>query len=262
MPQIDLITPVYYNAEDPYHYLYDNLPLKNIITRQVLINLALDNVIEQMTDAVGTQNTVANRLNQSINADGSLKKSAVDAVNHTMDDHTDTDNYVRMTKAQSDKLDVIADGATNFGIQVLDDQGWNLTFNQNTLVLEPSETITFHISTPHDASVAHVSMNTAFPALAVHRHYYDQIPVHENALTPDHIHYKVNSMATPYIDGSLRVYINGVRISQHVSVYVPGDNNVWTLIQFTSDYSNGRFYLSSAISNTDIIIIDYDTSYV
>ena len=118
MPQIDLITPVYYNPDDPYYYLYDHLPLCNIIARQNLINLALDNVIQQMTDAVGTQNTVANRLNQSINPDGSLITAAVDATMHTMADHPYTSTSVRKTADQSSKLDLIADSATNLGINV------------------------------------------------------------------------------------------------------------------------------------------------
>lgn len=256
MPQIDLITPVYYNPNDPYHYLYDNLPLKNIITRQILINLSVDNVIEQMADAVGTQNTVANRLNQSINADGSLKTASIDAAMHTMDDHTDTVNYVRMSKEQSDKLDLVADSATNFGVDVqLDSIGNNVvSFTAGKLKFVPSDSVTFSIASPNM-----LSMNLAFPATAAHQHYYDQTPVSENSLTPDYIHYKVNSMATPFIDGSLRVYINGIRLSSTDSVYVPGDNNVWTLFKFTPDYANGRFYLSAPAPNDDVIKIDYDT---
>ena len=77
MPRIELIPEVKYNPLDPIHHYYDNLPLENILRRINLINLALDDVILQMRDAIGTQGSLANRLNQSIESDGSLKKQAI-----------------------------------------------------------------------------------------------------------------------------------------------------------------------------------------
>ena len=76
MPRIELISVPLHNPNDPYHFEFDNLPLKALKTRQELINGSLDNLISQMRDAIGTQNTVANRLNQSINPNGSLRSEA------------------------------------------------------------------------------------------------------------------------------------------------------------------------------------------
>jgi hypothetical protein len=262
MPQIDLISPVYYSPENPYFYIYDNLPLRNIIVRQGLLNLSLDNVIEQMTDAVGTQNTVSNRLNQSINPDGSLKKSAVDATLHTMDDHTDTINFVRMTAAESDKLALIADGATNFGLNIQTDTASPPTlinFDSGVVELDWSESVTFSVTSPNK-----LQMHLTFPVASAHQHYYDQTPVPANQLTPDFINYKVNSVASSIMEGSLRVYVNGVRLSSSAQIYVPGNlvSDPWTLLEFTPDESSGSFALSTALSSTDIIRIDYDIAFI
>ncbi len=252
MPNIDLISPVYYNPNDPYHWEVDNLPLKAINDRQELINLALDQAIQQLADAAGTQGTFANRIDQSINPDGSLKSSAVDDTMHTMDDHTDTLNYVRMTKAQSDKLDGVASGATNLEIEAD-----SVTFDSGTLVIQASTTITPSVTGPNI-----LKFNMAFPAEAAHQHFYGLTPAPANISTPDYINYKTTSMSTPCMDGTLRVYINGVRIFSDVSVYVPGAlvDDPWTLLQFTPDEGAGTFALSAAIQTDDIIKIDFDVS--
>lgn len=262
MPEIDLISPVYYDPNSPYYYLYDNLPLRNIIQRQGLLNLALDNVIAQMTDAIGTQNTVANRLNQSINPDGSLITSAIDAALHTMDDHTDTENYVRMQASQSTKLNLIADGATNFGVNVQIDNATPPTlanFNSGVLELDWSDSVTFSITAPNK-----IQMNLGFPVVAAHQHFYDQTPVPANSITPDYISYKVNSMSTAIMLGSLRVYVNGIRLSSTATIYAPGNqvSDPWTLLQFTPNENAGTFFFSTVLASDDVVRIDYDTSYV
>jgi hypothetical protein len=81
---------------------------------------------------------------------------------------------------------------------------------------------------------------------------------------PDFINYKVNSSSTPFISGSLKVYVNGLRLTASASIYIPGHlvNDPWTLLTYTEDSSNGIFQLSTALSEEDIIRIDYDISYV
>lgn len=252
MPNIDLISPVYYGPNDPYHWEVDNLPLKAINDRQELINLALDQVIQQMTDAIGTQGSLSNRLNQSINPDGSLIQGAVDATMHTMDDHTDTDNFVRMSKAQSDKLDGIASDATSLQIQAD-----SVTFDAGTLMIEDSTTITASVTAPNI-----LKFNMAFPVEAAHQHYYGLTPAPSNISSPDYTHYKTNSLSTPCMDDTLRVYINGVRIFEDVSVYAPGAlvDDPWTLISYTPNEAAGTFALSTALQTDDIIKIDFDVS--
>ena len=259
MPRIELVEPVYFAAQDPYHWSYDNLPLYNIIRRENLINLALDNVLDQMRNAIGTQGSLSNRLNQSINADGSLKSSAIDNALHSIEEHEDTDDYVRMTKAESDKLNLIAAEATNLSVQVDTDGSSTVLFDAGVIEIQASDSVSPIVVSPNI-----LKFELGFPVAAAHQHYYSLTPTNDDLIDPDYINFKVNSMATAYIDGSLRVYINGVRIFEDVEVYVPGSltDDPWTLLSFTSDATDGTFALSAAISDSDIIKIDFDISFV
>jgi hypothetical protein len=261
MPRIELITVPLYNPTDPYHFEFDNIPLKNILRRQNLINLSLDNVIEQIRDAIGTQGSIANRLNQSINANGSLKKAAVDEALHSIEEHEDTVDYVRMLRSESDKLALVADEATNTSLEIqLDENGVDVvTLDNGPARLVPSNTVTWSVESPNK-----ISANLTFPVEAAHRHYYDQEPVPVDLNEPDYINYKVNTAGTPFVEGTLRVYINGVRLSATTSIYVPGAlvNDPWTLMTYTSDFENGLFSLSTAVSEDDVVRIDYDISYI
>jgi hypothetical protein len=257
MPRIELIPEVLYGPLDPIHWEIDNLPLKAILRRQNLINLALDNVIEQMRDAIGTQGSLANRLNQSINADGSLKTEAIDEAQHSIEEHTDSDLYVRMTREESEKLATISDEATDIRFQIYTDETSFVEFDEGILNIQPSTTITPSFESPNI-----VKFNMAFPTEAAHQHFYNLVPVAENLITPDYMNYLVTSIATPFIEDSLRVYVNGVRIYSDVEVYVPGAmvDDAWTLLSFTPDHINGSFELSSALSSEDVIRIDFDTA--
>lgn len=261
MPRIELLEVPLFSPNDPYHFEFDNLPLKNLIRRQNLINLALDDLIRQTTDAVGTQGTFSNRLNQSLNPDGSLKTAAVDEAEHSIESHTDGDTYVRMLRSESQKLALIAESATDFYVEVqLDDDGLEVVpFNDGALRLVPSSTVTFTVESPNK-----LKFHFGFPVEAAHRHYYDQTPVSADGTDPDFVNYLVNSEATPFVDGSLRVYVNGMRLSASDKIYVPGAlvNDPWTHLKFTPNPTEGTFALSSALSEEDVIRIDYDISFV
>ena len=258
MPRIELIDVPLFGPDDPYHFHFDNLPLKNLIRRQNLINLSLDNVIGQTRDAIGTQGTIANRLNQSINPDGSLKVDAVDEVLHSIEAHTDTEDFVRMTKSESDKLALISDEATDVSLEVqTDTEGDEITsFDSGIVRFIPSSSITWEIDSPNK-----VKAHLAFPLESAHVHYYDQTPVPTEVETV----FAVNNLELPvYTEGSLRVYVNGVRLSSSSSVYAPGAlvTDPWTLLTYTTDAENGLFTLSAAPSEDDVIRIDYDNSYL
>lgn len=222
-----------------------------------LINLSLDNVLGQMRDAIGTQGSFANRLNQSIDQDGNLKVDAVNETMHSIEDHTDTDNFVRMSKDQSDKLDNIASEATNLGVRIFTDDTTFIDFTDGVLVIKPSTTVTPSFEAPDI-----LKLNMAFPSDAAHQHFYGQIPVDSDQITPDYTNYKITSTdpTTSFIEGSLRVYINGTRIFEDIEVYAPGvqPDMAWTLLKFTGNATDGTFALSVALSESDIIRIDFD----
>jgi hypothetical protein len=253
MPRIELIDVPLFQPEDPYHYEFDNLPLKALKTRQELINMALDNLIYQMRDAIGTQNTVANRLNQSIDADGNLKASAIDEALHSIEEHEDTDDYVRMTSDERAKLENIASDATSLTLTYDDTE-----FDSGTVVLADSSSITIEHVAPNI-----IKWNLAFDTASAHQHYYGLTPVDATS-TADYTNYKVNTSSTEYIDGSLKVYVNGVRIYEDAEIYVPGVlvDDPWTLLKFTSDAEAGTFALSSPLTEDDIIRIDFDVSFI
>jgi hypothetical protein len=266
MPRIELIPEVFYNAMDPYHWEFDNLPLENILSRQRLVNDAVDINSDILRDSVGTAGTLANRMNQSIEADGSLKTVAVDDTLHNIAMHEDGSidisgtpvNFVRMLESERDKLSLINDEATSLTLE-LETISATVLFENETVKFVDSSTVAWSVNAPNE-----VSANFNFPAAAAHQHFYDLTPVASNIVTPDYINYKVTSVSTPYTSGSLRIFINGVKISESGSVYVPdstGPDGVWTLTTFTSNFSSGTFALNRAITSSDVIRIDFDTAY-
>ena len=89
-------------------------------------------------------------------------------------------------------------------------------------------------------------------------------PAHQNTSTPDYTNYKTTTVATPFVDGSLRIFINGIRLPESSpGVFVPpstGPSDTWTLTYFSSDSTAGTFALNRAITSDDIIRIDFDTT--
>lgn len=256
MPRIELIPQVFYNANDPIHWDYDNIPLKAIIERQNLINLALDNVIEQMRDAIGTQGSLSNRLNQSIDANGDIKKEAIDQANHSIESHEDTPNYVRMTREQSDKLSQIQDNATSLKAKVFIDETNYVEVSTDFIEMKSSNTIKTSFEAPN---IIRYDLN--IPIEFAHRHYSNIIPTSVDIIS-DYMHYKTTNTVNPlpFISGSLKVYINGIRIFQEKEVYVPGFtmDAPWILLKFHSNPDFGVFTLSAPISDDDVIYIDFD----
>lgn len=272
MPNIDSIQPVYYDSLYPYYVYYDNLPLKNIVARQELINSAVENQRQVLTDAIGNQGTLSNRLNRSLEEDGSLKQSAVDDAWHNIAYHTDgyyddgisVIEYVRMTGSERAKLSLVADDATSLAIQV-QTPSTIVLFENETIELIASDSITWDVTAPNQ-----IQANVTFASTSLHNHYYDQVPVHDNILSPDYQTYKVNALASAYKEGSLRVFINGIRLSADTTdepyyVYIPsadGPGETWNLMAFTPDAENGTFTLNRAITASDVIRIDYDIQLI
>ena len=260
MPRIELIDPVLFAPNDPIHWEIDNLPLKSLVQRQELINFALDNALEQMRDAIGTAGSMANRLNQSIEPDGSLKTAAIDDAAHSIEEHTDSDDYVRMLKTESDKLAGITDGATDLEIYINSDGSSVVKIIGGILHINASSSVNPIVTGPNI-----LTFDLALPEEAAHQHFYAQTPILTDPTPgPEDKEYKVNGASTPYIDESLRVKINGVEIYEGSSVYVPGNlvDDSWMLLNFTSDSTAGTFELSAAISDDDVIKVDYDISFI
>lgn len=275
MPDLNKLPVPKYDASYPYHADYDNIPLEVLKVRDEIMNGELDTHGKILREANGNQGTLSNRLNQSIEEDGSLKSEAVDACLHNIAEHTNgsrtvdedelayyTDtldyaavtnpvSFVRMLEAERDKLALIADEATNLSIQVETPSNIVL-FDEGVVHLAPSEGIKWEITAPNVVkAVLGISVEFA------HRHFYDLEPV-----TEDYINFTVTSVSTPFVEDSLRVYVNGVRLSSETAIYAPGNlvSDDWSLLIFTPDHEDGSFSLNTAITSEDVIRIDFDVA--
>lgn len=262
MPNINSIPEVLYEPNQPYHYHYDNLPLKNILTRIGLVNIQVDKNSDVIRGAAGTAGTIDARLNVSMESDGSLKVSSVDALNHGIGNHTDGVgpdgvDYVRMTADERAKLALVQSEANRIVLEVEDSHptvGDTVTLSEGTVRLEGSASIFIDFEAPNT-----VRFHSAFPPDTAHRHHYALAPAHQNPSTPDFRNFKTTAVDTPYEEGTLRVYVNGVRLHSS-SVPVPnqaGTSFSATRIQSES-HLEGTFVLNRALNSSDVIVIDFD----
>jgi hypothetical protein len=253
MPNIEAIPDemCLYNALDPYHVNFDNKPLQNIIARQKMINTAVDYNTNILASAKGSTGSLADRLDASLQDSGHLIPAAVDFALHSIEEHTDSADYVRMTDLERDKLSLVADGATNISLSFESAgviSGTSVDFSNGIVVLADS------VSTSWRWTTGKMYLDVV-SAPASHIHFYDQEPA--GTIPADYINYSIPSFADPT---TVRVYINGCRVSL-VSGYVPVANSTgilstWTLNSI-SITANG-FALTSAITQYDLITVDYD----
>lgn len=263
MPRTELIPDVLYDGNFPYHYEYDNLPIKNILEKINIINNAVDVNSQILRDAAGNQGSLSNRLDQSIEFDGNLKEEAINQTLHNIGAHSDgvyddgngPIDFVRMKKAESDKLATISSNASAIQIQ-FDIISNTVLFKDELVEFENSDEISWELTAPNKIK-PRLNLTTT-----PHQHFYDLIPVHSNLSTPDYINYKVNSISSSFTEGSLRVYINGIRITDQ-GILVPDGSNVELMIStsFTADFENGTFSLNRALSTDDVIRIDFDINF-
>jgi hypothetical protein len=258
MPNIENIDVPVYQPLSPYNHLVDNLPIYGLIDRITSVNNQVDLNNLVLSSAIGTQGTLANRLAQSINADGSLKTTAIDNALHNIAEHLDGNGYVRMTLDERAKLSFIAAHATSLTINI-DTISGTVPFANTILEIEPSDSITWRFDN------GKIAADTNFPASVRHAHYYGIVPY-----TTNRLNYKTSSVATAYKQGSMRVYINGVRLNQNVSVYVPigvPSSTTWTAFSFTEDsatngiVTTGGFTMSATVPSSANVVIDFDILY-
>lgn len=260
MPKIDLIPEVLYDPEHSYHYHFDNLPLKNINARTSMINTAVDQQAEILRDSKGNQSDLASRLDESLEQDGTLKADAIDDALHNIGAHADGNydgvDYVRMTQSERDKLELIDDEATDITVLVDDGSEDPTTIENGLITFANSSTIEVELVAPRT-----IKFNSTFGTNSLRLHYYDIEPAPASE-SPDYINYLTSISATPFAEGSLRVFVNGIRLSESASVLVygpDGPSEDWVALTYIPNAEDGAFELSRAIDEDDIIRIDFDT---
>lgn len=264
MPQINSIPEVLYEPSYPYHYNYDNLPLKNILARINMVNIQVDTNTDIIRGSAGTAGSLNSRLDVSLENDGTLKTSAVDDAMHSIASHEDTEEYVRMTSEERAKLNSIASDANKFYVEIEDaipTVGTNVIVpnsNNGTLKLLNSSTIFFEFTCPNI-----LKAHSVFPPGVAHVHHYDLTPAYDDPSDPSFQNYKTTSLNTPFQEGTLRVYINGTRLTDaSVKVY-DATTEDWVDTKISSQSAeDGTFSLNRAISVDDVIRIDFDETFL
>lgn len=260
MPSLPTI-PLY-DVLTPYHHIADNIPIKAIVEALTFVNDQVDNDAQILRESIGTQGSLANRLAQSINDDGSLKVDAIDDALHSIEEHTDSAGFVRMTAAERAKLTGIASDSTNLSVRFNTIDGIVLLDN-GIIDVQPSSTITWRYQS------GSVYADNNYPTEVRHVHYYgvNPIPVSDSLNNL----YKTTTLTTAYKGNSLRVYINGVRLSKDATTPVPihsGSSYVMTPYSFGEDLQSlegivttALFRLSSILPAGNTIFIDFDVVF-
>jgi hypothetical protein len=272
MPNINSIPEVLYEPNQPYHYHYDNLPLRNILTRIGLVNIQVETNTDMIRGAAGTAGSVDNRLNLSLEGDGTLKTAAVDATVHGIGHHSDGEGrdkdgnlveYVRMTAGERAKLNLVQSESNRLVVEVEDSYptvGDTVTMSEGVVRLRGSSSVLIDFEAPDI-----VRFHSAFPPDTAHRHHYSLAPAHQTS-PPDFKNFKTTALNTVYVEGSLRVYVNGVRLSERATP-VPNYGSVGSAVSFFQNsiadqsHTDGTFSLAAALSSQDVVVIDFDEQF-
>lgn len=262
MPNINNINVPSYEAIQPYHYIYDNLPIAALILRQDILNDAVDFNTSVLENSIGSRVDLAARLNQSLDSNGDLKTSAVDITLHNIGSHKDGIydgvNYVRMKLDERQKLAQIQDGSNFFALQInVPTISNGIYFGSGTLQLNDSNSLKWRFSAPDQ-----LTADLQFPLESAHQHFYGVTPS-AAFLTPDYKTY-TTGLSKPIMKNSLRVFINGVQIFSDFEVFTPAANpnvnHTWKKNKFTLDTDLITFKLLHSLTEYDIIKIDFDVS--
>lgn len=274
MPDIQSIPEVLYQADQPYHVHYDNLPLRNILNRIGLVNIQVDTNTDILRGASGSAGSLNARLDQSLDAAGYLKTGAVDDANHSISSHVDGGGFVRMTDDERAKLQGVLSEANKLEIEI-EGLSNNLVAvppsgSNGVLKFRRSSTIFMEFQNPDT-----VRIHSVFPPDAAHRHNCDLIPAYDIPSSPTFKNYRTTSVNTPFKEGSLRVYVNGMRMTSvpvkvlnysAAAVTIPNSGGIsvfpassWVNTYIASENpTGGTFELNRSLSPSDVIRIDFD----
>ena len=279
MSNAELINELFYKPDDPYHYLYDNIPLQVLNDRLEKVDIAADTAVQLVTDAIGSQPDLVSRLDQSQNADGSLISAAIDAALHNIASHsegsinlgtsalaalntatglilTNPVPFVRFCAAERVKLSSMANNSTALKILLVTAAQ---TLDNQTIHLTDSDGITWNLSGGNI-----LTANLGFSITTLHQHVYDEVP----ATTSFSGGLTTFTVASPsgYNSGSLRAFVNGIRLPKgSTPVKVPTWNSsvlswVYRAYAEVSD-TLGTFTISGGtFQSGDVVKVDYDIS--
>lgn len=241
MPNLDSVPITKYQPLHPYHHFFDNLPIEDIETQIFVVNSQVDNNQNQIENSIGSTGSLAGRLNKSLEDSGALKATAIDDALHSIGEHLDAGGFVRMTDAEQAKLSLVDSSATNLSIE-LDTISTTLVWPDvsTTFRLADSDTIEWRIDS------GQVFADTTFAKSLITIPSYDITPISTGG-----VNYKTTSVSTAYKAGTLRVYINGLRLTET-------GPTIGGFYYAETTPASGTFALNKVVDGSDILRIDFD----
>lgn len=246
MAQIELIPLNAYEAGMPYEVSTDNLPIFSLDQKISLVNDETEQNTIILEAAQGSTGSLANRLDTSLEQNGDIKTIAIDNALHSIEEHLDGSTYVRFALSERTKLSTITSGATDVAFQI-DTVSNTVLVDEGLISITGSDTIEWTITS------GEIQARTAFTP-----------KIQKSNVTPTTSNYEDYTLpsADPYISGSLRIYVNGMRIPESPdSTYVPTDFPTieWVALNYTEVSSSlGTFSLNTAVTSAEVILVDYD----
>lgn len=256
MPSISNIPIPSYQPLQPYYYTYDNLPLEAIDQRENAINNTVNTTKQYILDSIGDAGTLAARLDQSLQPNGDLRTEKIDDSFHNIGYHIDGSydgvDYVRMKLSEREKLALIAPEAKNVSLQ-FDLISEVVYFDNGPIIFEKSSTISFTVNAPN-----RISADVIVGLQNAHKHFYQITPL-SKTLTPNYKNF-ITGLNVPFMQGSLRVFINGTRILSDAMIYYSPPTPLQTPLtnMFTETEDRLGFVLENPIQEDDVIRIDFD----
>lgn len=135
MANLNRIPIRYFEKTDEYNFVVDNRPLRDLANQIVAINNDIISLQNSLSQAAGSQSNLKQRLDESLNEDGSIKPDAIPG--HPLENHTDGNGYVRMTEEERVKLSGISPSANNLSMRFNDSS----TVNSGEVVLRDSASV-------------------------------------------------------------------------------------------------------------------------
>lgn len=262
MPNINNFPVPSYEALQPYHYIYDNLPIAALVKRQEILSDSIDFNTNVLENSIGSRVDLAARLDQSLTDYGNLKVTAVDNALHNIGYHSDGIydgvEYVRMKLDERQKLAQIKDGANYLSLNInVPTISNGIFFDDGVLQLNDSPSLKWRFDQPNN-----LTADLNYPLESAHIHYYGVTPK-SVSINPDYKNYSTG-LTKPIMNNTLRVFINGTQIFSDFEVFVPpanpNTNNKWHKNKFSLNNDLISFELLNSLSQFDIIKIDFDVS--
>lgn len=191
----------YYQDGEPYSREIDNRPLHDLADGLTAINVDLIDVQDELEAARG-DSTLEDKL-QHFDDDGVLAEDGIGE--HPISEHSDTDDYVRMTADERIKLAGVSSLSNRLQLHV-DEPG--AVGIDGDVVIQGGQSIRI-VKVPTSSDVNLIRIDTAFSPDRIHEHRYGVRITRFDGTTA------TIPNGESYIAGSLCVFLNGLMLPRN-----------------------------------------------